>query len=184
MGRPVANDSRSDAALLLAFRHGDREAFAALYDRHASSVLAFALRFCSDRDLAEDVVQDCFKDLIDRIDDFELSGRLSSWFYTVARRRALRLCERSARNQGDPDDLLQIPDDGPADTADLRRLLARLPGPQQEVLLLRFLDGFDLESISDALEIPLGTVKSRLHNALAALRDDPACRRYFGREKD
>ena len=70
MRGPSHDDARDDAALIGAFRDGDQSAMAALYDRHARTVLAYALRFGADRDLAEDVVQDCFRDLIDRIDDF------------------------------------------------------------------------------------------------------------------
>jgi RNA polymerase sigma-70 factor (ECF subfamily) len=172
----------TDERLLDAFRRGNADALGVLYDRHAQTVLSFAMRFTGDRALAEDVVQDCFRDLIDRIDRFELTGELTSWFYVVAKRRALRLRELAGRAQGDLGEAMLIPGSSPASTDDLRRLLARLPGPQQEVLVLRFLDGWDLQSIADALEIPLGTVKSRLHHALAALRDDPACRKYFGRD--
>jgi RNA polymerase sigma-70 factor (ECF subfamily) len=174
---------QTDALLLDAFRRGNPDALGILYDRHARTVLAFALRFTGDRSLAEDVVQDCFRDLIDRIVSFELRGELTSWFYVVAKRRALRLRELAGRGQGELDEAaLAIPETGPEATDDLRRLLRRLPAPQQEVLVLRFLDGWDLQSIADALEIPLGTVKSRLHHALAALRDDPACRAYFDRD--
>jgi RNA polymerase sigma-70 factor (ECF subfamily) len=173
----------TDELLLDAFRRGNTDALGILYDRHARTVLGFALRFTGDRALAEDVVQDCFQDLIERIDRFELRGELTSWFYVVARRRALRLREKAGRAQGELGaEALAIPESGSAPTADLRRLLARLPGAQQEVLVLRFLDGWDLQSIAEALEIPLGTVKSRLHHALAALRDDPACRKYFERD--
>ena len=56
-----------------------------------------------------------------------------------------------------------------------------LPEAQREVLLMRFVDGLTLAEIAEALAIPLGTVKSRLHNALRALRDDPRVREYFER---
>ena len=172
----------TDELLLDAFRRGNTDALGILYDRHARTVLAFAMRFAGDRALAEDVVQDCFRELIDRIDGFELRGELTSWFYVVARRRALRLRELAGRAQGELEEALVIPDVAEDSTDDLRRLLARLPGPQQEVLVLRFLDGWDLQSIADALEIPLGTVKSRLHHALGALRNDAACQKYFGKD--
>ena len=176
-------DPRTDEALIEAFRGGEQQALAALYDRHARTVMAFAWRYCGDGDLAEDVVQDCFRELIDRIHEFELRGKLTSWFYVVAKRRALRLRERAWRSQGELDEAsLAIPDEGPPETEDLRRLLARLPATQQEVLVLRFLDGWNLRSIAEALEIPVGTVKSRIHNALEQLRNDQACRRYFDRE--
>lgn len=179
MNRPARE---TDELLLDAFRRGNADALGILYDRHARTVLAFAMRFTGDRALAEDVVQDCFRDLIDRIDGFELRGELTSWFYVVAKRRALRLRELAGRAQGDLAEAMVIPDTSPGATDDLRRLLARLPAAQQEVLVLRFLDGWDLQSIADVLEIPLGTVKSRMHHALAALRDDPACRKYFERD--
>jgi RNA polymerase sigma-70 factor (ECF subfamily) len=54
-----------------------------------------------------------------------------------------------------------------------------LSAGQREVLLARFVDEMSLEEIAAALEIPLGTVKSRIHNALATLRDDPRTRNYF-----
>ena len=173
----------TDELLLAAFRRGNTDALGILYDRHAKTVLKFALRFTADRALAEDVVQDCFKELIDSIERFELRGQLTSWFYVVAKRRALRLQERARRAQGElGHEALAIPASGPESTEDLRRLLSSLPAAQQEVLVLRFLDGWDLQSIADTLEIPLGTVKSRVHNALAALREDPACRKYFDRD--
>jgi len=57
--------------------------------------------------------------------------------------------------------------------------MASLPEIYREVVLRRFVDDFSLEEIGQALHIPLGTVKSRLHHALAALRANPAVQRYF-----
>ena len=182
--RSTDSDPRSDRELLRAYREGDDRAFERLYDRHAQSVFAFAYRYCGDHTLAEDVVQDCFRDLIDRIDSFELSGRLTSWFYVVAKRRALRLRRKIEREQGGLEstdaETLRIDVDARAGEAgDLAKLFCRLPAAQQEVLALRFVDGWELTEIAAALELPLGTVKSRLHNGLARLREDPGCRRYF-----
>ena len=56
-----------------------------------------------------------------------------------------------------------------------------LPEGQLEVVLMRFVDAMTLQEIADAIDVPLGTVKSRLHNALRILRRDPRTRRYFGR---
>jgi RNA polymerase sigma-70 factor (ECF subfamily) len=57
--------------------------------------------------------------------------------------------------------------------------LAALPEAQREVLLMRFVDGMSLQEIAAALSIPEGTVKSRMHNALSALKSDPCVRSYF-----
>ncbi len=65
------------------------------------------------------------------------------------------------------------------DRDDLAVVLSRLPGPQREVLLMRAVDGMTLGEIAAALDIPVGTVKSRLHHALATLRADDRTRRHF-----
>ena len=57
--------------------------------------------------------------------------------------------------------------------------MAALPEPQREALLMRFVDDMSLAEIAAALSIPVGTVKSRLHNSLAALRRDPRTRAFF-----
>ena len=62
---------------------------------------------------------------------------------------------------------------------DLALALDGLPEEQREVLLLRFVDGLSLAEVAEAMDIPLGTVKSRLHNALTALRRDPRTREFF-----
>ena len=68
-----------------------------------------------------------------------------------------------------------------AETDDLRFVLTALPEEQREVLLLRFVDGLSLAEIAEAMNIPLGTVKSRLHNALQTLRQDQRTRNFFER---
>ena len=63
--------------------------------------------------------------------------------------------------------------------SELARALAALSEAQREVLLARYVDGMTLAEIAGALDIPLGTVKSRLHNALRRLREDGRTRKYF-----
>jgi RNA polymerase sigma-70 factor, ECF subfamily len=63
--------------------------------------------------------------------------------------------------------------------ADLAAAMSNLPETHSEILLMRFVDGLKLEEIAQALGIPLGTVKSRMHNGLEMLRQDPLARRYF-----
>ena len=76
-----------------------------------------------------------------------------------------------------------LPDRVPAapapELSDLAAVLSRLPEAHREVLLMRFVDDLKIHEIAEALSIPSGTVKSRLHNGLQMLRDDPLARRYF-----
>ena len=58
-------------------------------------------------------------------------------------------------------------------------VLAALPAEQREIITMRFVDGFTLQEIAQVLEIPEGTVKSRLYRALQTLKDDPRTRKYF-----
>jgi RNA polymerase sigma-70 factor (ECF subfamily) len=71
------------------------------------------------------------------------------------------------------------PDHAGSTRADLAAVLATLPDAQREVLLMRFVDGMALAEIAEALQIPVGTVKSRVHHALRTLRDDERTKRYF-----
>ena len=65
---------------------------------------------------------------------------------------------------------------------ELDKLLAVLPAHQREALTLRFVDGLSLDEIAQALDIPLGTVKSRLHLGIARLRSSPALQDFFSIE--
>ena len=68
-----------------------------------------------------------------------------------------------------------------AEAGDLQFVLATLPEEQREVLRLRFVDGLSLAEVAEAMDIPLGTVKSRLHHALQTLRQDERTRKFFER---
>lgn len=173
---PASADPRFDAELLAAYARGDVRAFEVLYHRHKRAVFRFARRFTGDDASADDVVQDTFGALVDQAATLRVRGELTGWLYVVAKRAALRARDRAERHQGDPEALDEaltgvavLPDET---TGDLQRMVARLPAAQREVVRLRFADEWSLEAIAAALEIPLGTVKSRLHNGLRALRRD------------
>ena len=67
--------------------------------------------------------------------------------------------------------------------ADLARVLEGLSEVHREAIVLRFIDGMSLEEMAAALDVPEGTIKSRLHNAIAALRADPRTARYFNQDR-
>jgi RNA polymerase sigma-70 factor (ECF subfamily) len=157
---------RSDAELVDSLRRGDRAAFEALYDRHQEWVASLAFRFTRHREDALDVLQETFAYLFRKAPTLELRSQLRTFLYPVVKHLALdRLRRREVPlhpgvNPAAPE----------AATDETASLLAGLSEEQKEVVLLRFVDGLDLESIAETLEIPLGTVKSRLHCSIEILR--------------
>ena len=193
--RPSDDDS-SDADLLAAFVSGDVAAFERLYHRHRSWVLRTARTYTHDDELALDVLQEVFAYLVERAPGLELRVPLGTFLYPAVRHLALRARDRARRAGGDvPPERLEetldagspgVEDPGEAELRlrDLRHLVDRLaPGPR-EVLLRVAVDGSTLAEVAADLDIPLGTVKSRLHQALQALRRDAVTRRYFERDPE
>jgi RNA polymerase sigma-70 factor (ECF subfamily) len=181
-------DARSDAELVEVCNRGDaREsvaAFGSLYARHREYVLRVALRITDDRELAADALQEVFTYLLNQFPPpgpgLKLTARLTTYLYPIAKNSTLSLLRKARRMAPDAIDPDALPAAVPDDSGDdLDRLLAALPPERREVLHLRFVDGMSLDEIAAVLGIPLGTVKSRLHKAVAVLRDDPATKRYF-----
>lgn len=182
------NDPRSDLDLIEAVNRGDASAFDALYLRHRDYALRITMRFTGERELALDAVQDSFVYFYKKFPGFRLTAKLTTFLYPVLKHNALNAKKKARRTQGDGSEhtLSQQADtDRSADPAqadapgDLRAVLASLPEAQREVLVLRFVDGLTLEEIAGALEVPLGTVKTRIHHAIRKLRDDPVAKKHF-----
>ena len=190
MARLRRPDPRSDEALVEACNAGDAreaaKAFEALYLRHKDYVLRIALRFVPDPDTALDVLQETFAYLLKRFPPtgggLQLTAKMTSLLYPVARNTAITALRKARRFPGTGD---VAPDDLPAPegantgasgdlhrraSGDIHRVLAALPANQRETLQLRFVDDLSLGEIAEVLDIPLGTVKSRLHFGIASLK--------------
>jgi RNA polymerase sigma-70 factor (ECF subfamily) len=173
----------SDFDLVEICNHGTaadaEQAFNTLYQRHKAYVIRVAMRYVSDHDIALDALQETFTYLLRKFPPsgkgLTLTSQLTTLLYPVAKNNAITLLRKSTRFPGNPD---QEPDDLPAhevsEPGAITELLADLPVERREVVLLRFVDDMSLQEIADALQIPLGTVKSRLHLAIRQLRDSPA----------
>lgn len=177
-------ETRSDQELISALNAGESSAFEALYRRHREWVVSLAFRLTQDHALALDVLQETFLYLLKKFPGFVLTAHLQTFFYPVVRNLSIAARRKAHRVQGD--DMLLDNVEAPAQTPSatdhrdqLSIVLAGLSEDQREVLLLRFVDDLDLAEIGVALGIPLGTVKSRLHNALKLLRADPRTKELF-----
>ena len=182
------SDPRSDLDLIDAVNRGDAKAFESLYYRHRDYALRIAMRFAGERNLALDAVQDSFVYFYKKFPGFVLTAKLTTFLYPVIKHNALSLKQKAQRAQGDTSEeaLKAQPSSergsDPAESEasdDLHALLSSLPDAQREVLVMRFVDGLSVEEISSALEIPLGTVKTRTHHAIRKLRESPAAKKYF-----
>lgn len=179
---PPPRDHDEDLRLVAAVSAGDTKAFDELYRRHANWTHALALRFTGDPTDAADVVQQVFLYLLRKFPGFELRARLTTFLYPVVKHEARAVRRRRARHHSDEEALLATParpGTDPHRHEDLLRVLAGLPEPQREVLLLRYADGLTEAEIAEALGVPAGTVKSRAHHALRTLREDPRTRAWF-----
>jgi len=189
-------ERQSDNELVETCNHGGARdaaaAFAVLYRRHRDFVLRVALRFVAERELAHDALQETFTYLLRQFPPtgrgLTLTARLTTYLYPIAKNFALTSARKSRRYTHADDELIEaLPDadertpEKAADTSSdaLDRALACLSPERREVLTLRFVDDLSLEEIAGALDIPLGTVKSRLHLAIKALRNDPTINELF-----
>ncbi len=177
------DDPRSDQDLVRALNAGDASAFDALYYRYRDWVVRLAYRFTRDRDDALDVLQETFAYLARKFPGFVLTAGMTTFLYPVVTNSALAIRRKRRRLVTGSDETIAVPaveGTGSDNTRDaLAQILARIPDPSREVLLMRFVDGLKLHEIAAALGVPVGTVKSRLHNALETLRADERMRTYF-----
>jgi len=178
--------SRTDVELVAAINRGDAAAFDVLYFRHRDWVAALAYRFTGDSDASLDVLQETFLYLLRKFPGFRLTANLKTFLYPAVRNLSIAARRKAARYQAAQAELEQLkqapaPPTAGAEAGDLQVILTALPEEQREVLLLRFVDGLNLAEIAEAMAIPLGTVKSRLHNALQTLRQDARTRAFFER---
>jgi RNA polymerase sigma-70 factor (ECF subfamily) len=179
-------EARNDLELVAAINGGDTAAFEVLYFRYRDWVVALAYRFCGDSDAALDVLQETFLYVLKKFPGFRLTASFKTFLYPAVRNLSIGARRKATRYQATEAELQRIEQTPAAEpvkagTGELEFVLAGLPEQQREVLLLRFVDGLSLAEIAEALAIPLGTVKSRLHNVLGTLRQDERTRKFFER---
>jgi RNA polymerase sigma-70 factor, ECF subfamily len=180
--------SSPDRQLVDAVLAGHTEAFRLLLERESPQVIAICRRILSDADEAEDVAQEAFLQAYRRLATFRGDGAFGAWVTRIALRQAFaRLATRRGDEPLDPESELELAERQPSDDPELaalnkehrvaiREAVAALPPAQREVVALRFFGSLSLEEIARSTGQPLGTVKSRLHRAMASLREGLAVR--------
>jgi RNA polymerase sigma-70 factor, ECF subfamily len=169
------DDHEVDAALVTAMARGDRDALSRLYERHSGLLLGLAMRIVRDRREAEDLLHDVFLEAWRSAKDFDPKrGRVRTWLAIRMRSRALDLQKsaRVSRNAGDGGLELLVDDTANTspDHARVRQALAELGPDQRKVLELAYFEGLSCTEIAARIEIPVGTVKSRVAAGLDRLR--------------
>jgi RNA polymerase sigma-70 factor (ECF subfamily) len=192
---PVPNGlETTDEQLLLRYREeGDRNAFEELVHRYERELYSYLRRYLGDAALAEDAFQGTFLQVHLKRDQFEADRKVRPWIYTIATNQAIDTQRRNKRHrvvsldrqqkQGDQDvgsliDLLVAQEPGPQLRMEagercewVREAVSRLPEQLRMTLVLIYFQGLKYREAAEVLQIPVGTVKSRLHAALTRLHE-------------
>jgi RNA polymerase sigma-70 factor (ECF subfamily) len=173
---PVKADAGDDELATAAAR-GDQRALDTLLRRHAPMIHAVCRRVLTNADDALDAAQNAMIAIARHIDTFDRRARFSTWCYRIATNAALDEARRRTRRPA-PVEIVPEPrtdavyvDETVADRIDVDTALARLPPDQRAAVTLRDLLGLDYAEIAAVLEIPPGTVRSRIARGRAALAE-------------
>jgi RNA polymerase sigma factor (sigma-70 family) len=175
----------SDADLVSRLGAGDQHALGLLYDRYARPAYSLARRICADVSIAEDILQEVFLTLWrDPTRYNPARGRFVTWLLTVVHHKAVdavrreRAMHRRPMSSNAEGDEWPTPPGPGVDAAAIDSILAgqvraavgRLPTEQRQVLTLSYFGGYTQREISTLIDVPLGTVKSRMFVAMQRLR--------------
>lgn len=166
--------------MIVYLRKKPPQAVDVLYNNYSAALFGVINRILNNEDIAEEVMQDAFLKIIDKIDTYDASkSRLFTWMMRIARNLAIdktrsREFSQSARSdsishhvhgiESSHSQQLQIEDIG------VRDLLQQLDNDQQEVMQIVYFDGYSHAEAAEYLNLPLGTVKTRVRSALKKLR--------------
>ncbi|MFM7846384.1 MAG: RNA polymerase sigma factor [Planctomycetota bacterium] len=196
MNRAVVSDPvvENDEELFLRFRdEGDRDAFEQLVHRYERELFSYLRRYLGDAEMAEDAFQAAFTQVYLKRDQFEEGRKFRPWLYAVAtnkaidsqrrnrRHKAISLDRKQSNSESDVGKLVDllvsnVPD--PACDADrqeqgeaVRKLINQLPENYRQLIHLIYYQGLKYSEVAEALKVPTGTIKSRMHSAVLKLTE-------------
>jgi RNA polymerase sigma-70 factor, ECF subfamily len=168
-----------EAALLANAARGDQAAFAEIVERHQAAVFRFTRSIAADAGAAEDALQDAFLAAWRSASTFRGESSVRGWLFAIARNAVMRQHRRRVDEPADTEPLAALgeaagwgSEDNPERAAMenerreiFARAMSRLDGPDQEILLLRDVEGMSGEDTAAILGVPLAAMKTRLHRA-------------------
>jgi RNA polymerase sigma-70 factor (ECF subfamily) len=182
--------SENDQALVAAARAGDRRALERLLERHQGAVYRFGMKMCGEPEDAKDVLQETLFAAARTLPDFRGASSVSTWLYTIARSFCLKK-RRTSKFAPDRIESLEAQAEATAQVADqarspeedaaarqtrrvLEEAISALDPMYREVLILRDVEGLPAAEVAEILGLTVEAVKSRLHRARVAVREQVA----------
>jgi RNA polymerase sigma-70 factor (ECF subfamily) len=168
--------SSSDRELLQGVARQDEESFAALYDRHSTSLYNYLFRLVNRWDVAEELLQDVFVVAWERAADFRGRSQVTTWLFRIAHHKAVDWLRKKRPDRLEQVDWLPADDCPEREVFDawtmdqLQAALERLSTKHRAVIELAFLDGLSYREVAEIVDCPVGTVKSRVSYARRHLR--------------
>lgn len=163
---------------------GDKEAFRHLVERYQAEAVGHAIAILGNREDALDAVQEAFLDALQALRRFDNARRFYPWFYVILRNCCFKLAAGRRRQEMSSSDEIEIltptPSLRPEETMLLERTMLELKPEDRELITLKHLDGLSYEELAERLEVPLGTIMSRLYHARKRLRDKLAHHSFTG----
>ncbi|MFZ0060629.1 MAG: sigma-70 family RNA polymerase sigma factor [Pyrinomonadaceae bacterium] len=164
-----------DQAAIERCRAGDKEAFRHVVERYQAEAIGHAIAILGNREDAMDAVQEAFIDTFKALDRLDLTRRFYPWFYVILRNRCYKLADgRKNRNMASVDEMEILAPTAslrPEDTILLERAMLELSIEDRELITLKHLDGLSYQELAERLQVPPGTIMSRLYYARKLLRE-------------
>ena len=180
--------ARSDSELIAQSLRGKGSSFGTLVLRYRTVAIGVAYRICGDAALAEDVAQDAFLRIWDRLSTFRPGGNFRGWLSRIVANLTVDALRRQKPTVALAEIPVPSPNPGPEAVAlqreraeAVRAAIMKLPVHTRAALVLREYEGLSYREVADVLDIPLGTVKSRLNDARRRLQAE--LRSYVDQEE-
>jgi RNA polymerase sigma-70 factor (ECF subfamily) len=168
----------TETQLLDGLQSHDEQAFSFLYDRYSKALFSIILQIIPNQEIAEDVLQEVFVKIWQNIKSYdETKGRLYTWMLNIARNQAIdRTRSKDFGNRAKTTELSEnvyserLGTEAKIDDVGLKKTLSNLPEENRKLLELAYFQGYTQEEIAKILNIPLGTVKTRIRTTIIQLR--------------